>query len=535
MGRNAYLFEAKGIQRYILASGRLRDAVGASELIDQLTRGDEALIRKVVQSATAKEKAAAMVGYSRCAAGCFCLHSDSKDLLSRIADVWRLVVSATRPGLEFSEGWGAGPDDVAALDRAYASLSRARENGGAGLPPAGAPVTLHANQTGLPAAEVFRYRNADGEDEFIADLLTQAQRSAADALKDQGVAVRFLAPAERQKYRFPRDLGIPHELSKESHQRRDARFPFLSGDQRVATIHADVSGLGQIFSRAAKHLEVPNGLLVLSNQIESAMEAAAQQASAVLIDHAQGEVLPARPVVLGGDDVVIIVRADLALSYVENLLKAIETGMAKVLKDHAGFPAKLTACAGVAITGASHPHLSASALADELCAFAKRKAKEGREHADYLSLAAFHVCTDPEIVNYRQVVLPALTVERTAGRESGAYRLTANPYAAGDPVGGFIGLSQLRALAGKVAAAGGIGHLLDLRKELLDGGRSAPEGWARWRKVAGRRSAVALAEVDLELSKCGIGQSVDLPFDPARRTPLFDALELLSLMPGGMQ
>ncbi len=35
-----YLFEAKGIQRYISDSGKLKDIIGASEIVFQLARSD---------------------------------------------------------------------------------------------------------------------------------------------------------------------------------------------------------------------------------------------------------------------------------------------------------------------------------------------------------------------------------------------------------------------------------------------------------------------------------------------------------------
>ena len=38
MSQFAYLFQAKGIQRYILEGGKLKDMVGASELVDRLCR-----------------------------------------------------------------------------------------------------------------------------------------------------------------------------------------------------------------------------------------------------------------------------------------------------------------------------------------------------------------------------------------------------------------------------------------------------------------------------------------------------------------
>jgi hypothetical protein len=48
MIQRAYLFQVKGIQRYILEGGKLRDMAGASELVASLCRsGGDDLLEKV--------------------------------------------------------------------------------------------------------------------------------------------------------------------------------------------------------------------------------------------------------------------------------------------------------------------------------------------------------------------------------------------------------------------------------------------------------------------------------------------------------
>src|SRR6266446_2330870 len=74
----AYLFEAKGIQRYILDSGPLRDLVGASDLVAGLASSDENdLIAEVLRALGVHAEG---VNFSRRAGGAFCIHGNKHTL-----------------------------------------------------------------------------------------------------------------------------------------------------------------------------------------------------------------------------------------------------------------------------------------------------------------------------------------------------------------------------------------------------------------------------------------------------------------------
>ena len=86
--------------------------------------------------------------------------------------------------------------------------------------------------------------------------------------------------------------------------------------------------------------------------------------------------VPFRPIVFGGDDVTFVCDGQLGLSLVLTYLKAFETqtvGLFEKPKADATDRRKsATACAGIAIVKTHYPFARAYALAEELCASAKR-------------------------------------------------------------------------------------------------------------------------------------------------------------------
>ena len=88
-----YLYEAGGIQGYILEGGKLRDMVGASERVDSLARWDNggaggllAEVLKVCNLDCSPE-------VSRCAGGALTVHFKSGDDLDRFRSIWTLAAS----------------------------------------------------------------------------------------------------------------------------------------------------------------------------------------------------------------------------------------------------------------------------------------------------------------------------------------------------------------------------------------------------------------------------------------------------------
>jgi hypothetical protein len=337
----AYLFEAKGIQRYIFDSGPLRDLVGASDLVaglayagrdpesadksDRSTEEPDLIGQVLAKLGITEGDASGQVRFSRRTSGAFCVHADDEGTLQRIQALWRLAVSLRCPGLEYADaGPVQGDNNIKAIKAAYKSGSAVRYNTAAELPPTGHPFTAFNRRTGRVATKLYVYRNDEGEDVIPVDGVTEPQRAHASFLQRQQkkgkldrVARKFLPRVHKNNrpYIFPRNLD-PREGSdldpEEGNDTDNPLFPFLDDDRRIAVIHADLSGLGEVY-RDVTDPESGYGICAVSavaTAIEESIECSVQGAvDAVLLSetvHKEANVnafgadgpivLPARPV-----------------------------------------------------------------------------------------------------------------------------------------------------------------------------------------------------------------------------------------------
>lgn len=496
--RFAYLFAAKGIQRYILDSGPLRDLVGASDLIAGLAAdpppgtASADLIGEVLQAL--QLQADHDVRFSRRGGGAFCLHADDRAPLNRVRALWALAVGLRCPGLESAHaGPVAGAGDILSMDQAYRQGTAVRQNAAASLLPAGHLFTEFNRRTGRVITRIYAYKN----DPVPADMLTEPQRRRAQLLQARGeldgVARRFLGEARHADgctYVFPRNMEADQEDPKEN-----PAFPFDGDDRRVAVIHADLSGLGQIFQNITAQAADAQTVRDISAAIEAAVEAAVRCATrAVLLPRARPwrdipggpviqHIVPARPVVLGGDDITVLVRADLAVPFTNSLLEQIERKSADAFtclrRQHPELSSlnPLSACAGIAVVNAGAPFLMAQNLAEDLCRFAKKQAKRAATQP-YPSMLAFHNAQSTLQERYDDI----LDREMTAN----GVRLTANPYVVGKAASdtAAVPLARLLEVAGLLDGyPRGKGKLIEAARLLFSNSTAAEETWRRWREV----------------------------------------------------
>lgn len=394
MAVHAYLFEAKSIQPYLLESGRLRDLIGASEIVDWMTGGllDEALAQLELTEGH-------QIQFSRRAGGSFYAFSADGEVLDRLAGLWSLLVQQAAPGLAFNVGRGRGDTALEAFDGARNALHADTSRMQAALP-AAAPIAQRSRRTGYAAAE----RDKDGP----MDAATVRKKRFAD-LSRAGLTDRFSPPQIPLSWRdWPRDLTPGAE---------DA-FPFLGEERTVALVHADGNGLGQLLENArAAASRSPERFIEIFRRLSEGIEQATQNAARaatrdVLLPEREARGRPgplaARPIVLGGDDLTVLVRADLALPFMRAFLTVFEAESESAMKKLealgiADLPARLTAGAGVVYMHANQPFHLAAHLAESLMAEAKRCAKTVNPDAPP-STFVFHRVTTAMIDDYDAIV-----------------------------------------------------------------------------------------------------------------------------------
>ncbi len=329
-----YRYEAKGIQGWILATDKLKELVGGSAIIDDL--GEQAKVR-------AKGLGLRDEDFVSAAAGNATIRFSSRDALQQFAGAWPAEVAHLAPGLTLVQAW-VSDDDPDWLRGLQEGLRAARQCPTAELPEAG-PWVERAPWTGRPAELL----DGDGDRRVAVDRATYLKRKAHESSRRDFEDV-LLNDGER----FVRDADV--EL----------------GEGWLAVIHADGNAVGNLVMKKRDSSEIQR----FSNSLTTATAAAAKAATDQIRrarTRGSKDVCPARPVVVGGDDVTIIVRGVDAIPFTRAFLRAFEAETRE--RPEINGPDGLTACAGIAFVKSGYPFHLAYDLAEALCKEAKKVAK----------------------------------------------------------------------------------------------------------------------------------------------------------------
>ncbi len=534
-----YLFEAKGIQRYIADSSKMKDGIGASEIIFQLARSDgRDLVQIVLDVLGFNEN---HVQFSRRASAAF-MAAGNEEHIYKFRQLWRIVFQLAAPGVEFSDVINPVKDTyLNAMKACYRAGPAVRENSIVSNLPLATPYCEFVPRTGR-AKTTFRTEDPDDP----LDQITLPQTRAFQALKGEhreGVASRFLPEDIDSNFVFPRNMEADDNSSD---SKENPIFPFIGDNKWIALVHADISGLGQVWqeiSRAFGDEDDISTLGSISAEIEKAISGAAQEATrSILLEQADCNrsydkyVLPARPLVLGGDDLTLIVRADLALKYTKVLLEQIEIKTKQAFSDlkteinwleKADLPTHLSACAGVAYAKANQPHAMANALAEGLCKYAKKDAKHERQ-APYPSGISFHVIQTSLQEEYDSIIEQELILKTGKLLISHPFFLGVKAEAQELSLPHYDQFAKLIQIFKE--NRGGIGKLKTVKSELMGSEAIARKVWKRWREIFQQTSGEAkLKEFDNILIKLGVKSPDDLPFDERNKSPIFDAMAIADL------
>ncbi len=390
---HCYLFEAKSIQSYLFSTDKLKEIVGASEIVEYIT-SEAGLLDGVI------ERLKVSVDFSRKGGGGFAVFGNSWDV-RELARYWSILLVRYAPGLNWVQGIGIGENELEAYQNARKEQQADANRLSARLPQ-GNPFTLRFSRTGEPAAKK----------EYKETLDESTARKRLGFVYDESGAEKRFYEGEWLARRFDPDSHYqqwPVNLTPEEGD-DNRNFPFVDDKKWIALVHIDGNGFGQLLIALGRHAkdnpaQYSGGQFIetfrsISYAIAKATEKAAQHAvkevleprktEVYLTDERESSVLlyPARPVVLGGDDMTIIVRADLALAFSESYIKAFEAESEKALQEvveqvGASFklPGYLTACGGIAYAKATYPFYRLHEEVESLCGEAKASSRSVLEKA----------------------------------------------------------------------------------------------------------------------------------------------------------
>lgn len=399
-----YLFEAKSIQSYLFQSGKLKDVISASERLDRLIDNHpSSVLANVIDQCQLDTDLLTphttqhdqQISFVRCKGGAFYAWSQSKAPLRQLRATWTLTVQQLFPGLTFCDALCEDASLQQALQQGHAALAAARNLPRPHYPLSTAPCVA-SPRTGLAAVPLSAAARREigpqaNEAEQRIDLDTDLHRQCYRflGLRDSLLLQKFSAntdlPADLQ---FPLDTNNFYNAQTEQTDAADLRD--------LALIHIDGNGLGKQLLALRKALEnqpddvFSTAFRQFSDALAKATERAAAEATQWLYqtqlkqqENTPVTYLAMRPLVLGGDDITLLCRADLALGYATRFCRAFQTYSAEPLEDlhtryltgSADLLRYLTASGGILYHKANHPFMLCHHLVEGLCSEAKTVTK----------------------------------------------------------------------------------------------------------------------------------------------------------------
>lgn len=419
MSKYLYGAAVQGIQDFIFKTNKLREIVGASELVEQIctTAFDE-----FAQNGESVVRAAGNIKF---------IFDKESDCQRAVSEFPKKVMTKA-PGITISQAVVNmdGKDFGTAVDELEQRLKTQRNK----VPQS---VTLgllgikRTNNTGLPVTVI---NDKDGKPQQYLDDATSAKLDIGARVWEL-CRKSFVGKDEKGLYIPVRKENIPYELKY-----------ITDKNDWIAIIHADGNGLGKVIQKVGKKKDV---LKKFSGKLDEATTAAANTTFKKIVEEhhiSTDGIIPIRPVVLDGDDMTVIIRGDLAIAYAKYFMEAFEKetkdriggileAFEKETEDRIGGILKsekvfdsgenyLTACAGIAFIKASYPFYYGYQLAEELCGQAKKdtKALVG-ENALPKSCLMFHKVQDSFITRYEDIVTRELTAKDDLSFKAGPYYL----------------------------------------------------------------------------------------------------------------
>ncbi len=373
MSKYLYGASVQGIQGFIFETNKLREIAGASELVERICTGlFQDFFKKLEINYEAENVLIA-------AAGNIKYFFENETDCKKVYKFFPQEVMNIAPGITISQAVVEIPKNIKRSDINELE-NRLKVQRNLIYPGVDQPqmATERSRNTAKAGVQFASDRNKGSK------AIDAAQEKKRDVTKSNSPLMAKLT-------------GIKPYPMKDTLRDVDSFTKGLHGDKNwIAVVHADGNSLGRVIQQLAKKLDKHEGEILkaafkdFSNELDKSTIAAAQKAYSIINEKFKlpESKPPVRPVVIGGDDLTIILRGDLALDFTYEFLKAfsdqtkinfeglVEKYELDILKDG------LTACAGIAYVKPSYPFHYAVSLAEDLCSTAKKKSKDmDPEHA----------------------------------------------------------------------------------------------------------------------------------------------------------
>lgn len=432
MAISIYLFESKGIQAYLGRSGRLADVVTVSDALANLINDNEhSDLALVLNESGLLEKSDLLdsnndnesndIHFFRKKGGSFYCWSADRNILCNLRTVWTLYFQNTFPGMAYTDSLVTDTkadcqinnDFHNLLNKAFSEMT-GNFNRPSVMLPVASPVCQSTPRTGQIAVREERNKNRNEyrdltkeRTKFLLEDRHCNRRYFTEYLYDKTIPEKIPqassektsqenndTPAEYRNAYIQKLINYSRTITDDTASARD-----------VALIHMDGNGVGQTLMALKTSLKNKNGYEYSKNMskfseiLENITGGAVKDTMEAIIRKAgTKENFFFRPLVVGGDDVTVLIEPRFAYDFVINFCKnfykkskeAINhkdnkdaiTPIADALQK-AGKPAYLSASGGILFNKISHPFYNSLRIVEGLAEKAKRLTKYIPENSDY--------------------------------------------------------------------------------------------------------------------------------------------------------
>lgn len=366
----------------------------------------------------------------------------------------------------------------------------------------------------------------EGEFSEIAEALKELerklkiQRNKPSIPLDLSINIMELAPktarpqvekeldTSTQQKRNAYAQWFQNERREDKEFEKSKELSYISnGKNKLAVIHADGNGLGQLIPKI-------KNIPAFSKGLDEATDEAYREAKKVI----QSDKI--RKIILGGDDMTVICDADVALEFTKVFLATFEK------KTLARTGHKLTACAGIAYANEKYPFHYAVSLAEELTKATKKHAKALNKDLAPSSVM-FHNIQSSNFQSWEKFIEDELTIQN----DKETIRCDFGPYYL-DVLEGQARIEDfIHTLEAYRCDGSPIGRLRSWMSELHKDAQSAQAMLARINIVTQEKAKWSCDIMEKNLKFFSPQLSNDtliIDKDGKRKTPIYDVLQILS-------
>jgi len=383
------------IQSYIFQTNKLKEIAGASELVEHTcTTMFAKILGKEIEELKADPNAI------RNAAGNIRYIFTNEIECRKVVKNFPKLILETAPGVLISQA--VVKADGRPTDQHFYELEKrltAQRNNPIRPVDLGYMAVNTSRRTGLPSV----CKVPDGDNDLPIDRVTLLKQKQKPTKLNQA---------------FFKEYFIEDRLTTEVEE-----ITKSNGDNYnwLAVIHADGNNMGQALQNLNKETiaqqDYGKASKKFSEVIDKSTKAAAHSAFMASIPKQELDgagTIPFRPIIVGGDDLTVVCRADLALKFTQYYLEEFEKQTKQNFTEVGFISLKngLTACAGIAYIKVNYPFHYAVDLAEALCSQAKKVAKsKPGQNALTPSCLMFHKVQDSFVENYTEIIERELTAK----------------------------------------------------------------------------------------------------------------------------